>query len=153
MRIPSLENNQPLIDIGFKIHDKKGKFIDVTLPSGWTLEPDKSSEESFINRIYDADGCLRVETMEKKAVGFYNCAVVRRYDSNRTLGKSWFMPVVIDNKTGRVLFETQKVKKLIPPIEPSVLGQFNETLAHCSSKCSDFLQENYPDHNNPVSYW
>lgn len=116
--------------------DGDGMFTTVTLPPGWEK---RSSDHDMWSYLHDANGAKRASMFYKAA--FYDrsarisgeCRYSCKYEC-KTNSIS-----VVDNTTGAVLF--------------SVTAPEGKEVWDVEKQAYDWLNANFPDHNNPAAYW
>jgi hypothetical protein len=128
--------------IGFKFgQDADDLFVNVTLPSGWTL---KATEHSMHNDLLDADGTRRAGIFYKAA--FYDRRAhldfASRYRSDCDYAKPRGTVFVIDTKTGDRLFTAGNCADDDYAVRTELFDA-----------AAKWLGEHFPDHRNPLSYW
>jgi len=115
-------------------------FFDVELPEGWEKRP---TAHDMWSEIYDANGSKRFMVFFKAAFYDLNAHItaVNRYESSTDYedDSDFRVNYVLDHKLNKRVFESSRHDG----------DHYN--MGH--DEISNWLQDNYSDHRNPVAYW
>lgn len=122
-------------------------FVPVILPAGWKLE---ATDHSMWNNLVDEKGRIRAFIFYKAA--FYDRSAhirfVRRYEYTTEFitlesgSKNYDQYAIVkDNATGERLFQSKAV------------DMYKEEGAECRRQAEEFLNTNFPNHNDIIAYW
>lgn len=135
-------------------------FVYVTLPQDWKKEP---TDHSMWSKVIDSKGRTRINVFYKAA--FYDRSAhmnsVRRFSCGYQPEKGWQSEnyqqgnwIGAVNDMGTVVYQTEPIGP-----EPGHGATRDEYIAwsdareSLTKKCIGWLDENYPDWNNPLAYW
>ncbi len=65
-------DTQPILEnLGFKVigETQNNRYYKVTIPKGWTKTEDYSDPHQIFTKVYDAEGCERIQQMYFEASG------------------------------------------------------------------------------------
>lgn len=139
------KESEYLKKLGIKMIDSPGCGTYVELPEGWTFKTD-SDWIAESTTIYDDRGRERIQSTHwfptKRHINDDSLAIRTRYRM-REIGRDEHgkcQIAVIDGNDGSVIF--------------SAVGKckYLKTSVYCE-ECGIYLDENYPDWNNPLAYW
>ena len=122
-------------------------FFDVELPKGWKK---KATDHSMWSDLLDDKNRVRATIFYKAA--FYDRDAFINF--NRCLSididfsvEGYISYLVKNNSTGEILLQTDKLKK-----DYSIEGYFKLDEA-LRKECEDFLNNEFPEHENINAYW
>jgi hypothetical protein len=142
------------------IRRREPTFYSGQFPPGWFLAPDGGIEgraNAMHSNIIDHNGNKRGSVFFKAAFYDYNATIrlYPRYETRQEYSDNWKDDrgeqskqfLVVDRVTGENVYDSGWVKNKDNPELPPLYVNEQER------KSREWLNENYPDHEDPLAYW
>jgi len=141
-----------LTSLGFEFGEEADDlFINVTLPEGWKLEP---SDHSMWSHLIDGKGRQRAGLFYKAA--FYDRGA--HMDLMQRFSRGEIYEQDEGHKEGVIQYRVVDIDKVVYttkeyPYKVQYEGDYWDICSVAQKDTEAWLEEHYPDYENPMAYW